>query len=103
MSSAHRGGVQLCFSDSPEPDLASVIRARSDLSTKYVPGFRLAQALGISSHVLSRITGSIFINKSPKQTDPDRQSKVNVGLNLKVVREKYSSSTTLSNVIVKLL
>ncbi len=95
VSAAHRGRVQLRFLEDPEPDLRSVIRARGDLSNRYMPGFRLAQALGISSHVLSRITGSIFINKSPKATDPDRQARVNVGLNLKVRDQRQATSSFL--------
>lgn len=80
----HKGRVQLKFVERPEPDLRSVIRAKNELSLKYMPGYRAAQQLGISSNVLGRITGSIFINKSPREADADRQSKVNVGLNLKV-------------------
>ncbi len=83
VSPEHRGRVQLSFTEAPEPDLRPVVRAKNDLSVKYLPGFRIAQSLGVSSHVLSRVTGSIFINKSPRETDADRQARVNVGLNLK--------------------
>ncbi len=84
MDPAHHGRVRLLFSDPEEPDLAPVMRARQDLSVSFFPAYRAAQELGISGHVISRITGSILINKSPKEADPDRQSRVNVGLNLKV-------------------
>ncbi len=84
VAAAHKGRIQLKFTEVAEPDLRPVMKARHDLSVKYLPGFRAAQSLGISSHVLSRITGSIFINKSPRLTDADRQARVNVGLNLKV-------------------
>ena len=60
-----------------------MIKAKNDLSTQWLPGYRAAQHLGIGSHLLSRITGSIYISKSPKEADTDRASKVNVGLNLK--------------------
>ena len=85
MSAAHKGRVQLSFSELVEPDLSPVVRARQSLSVSYAPGFRSAQRLGISSHVLSRISGSVFINKSPREVEPDRQARVNVGLNLKVI------------------
>ena len=85
MSAAHKGRVQLSFAETVEPELGPVMRAKQSLSVTYAPGFRAAQRLGVSSHVLSRITGSVFINKSPREVEPDRQARVNVGLNLKVI------------------
>lgn len=79
------GRIKLNFLEIEEPNLIEVKRKKDALSLQYFPGYRLAQSLGISSHLLSRITGSVFISKSPRETEPDRQSKVNVGLNLKVM------------------
>lgn len=61
--------------------------------TNYMPGYSAARRLGISPHLLSRITGSIMLTLS-LQDDEDSDSekpgrsfsgarKVNVGLNLK--------------------
>jgi 5'-3' exoribonuclease 1 len=62
-----------------EPDLSEVRdRAKEIVHEKYMPNYFLAQRLGISGHLLSRITGTIFI----KPTNSD-QRKINIGLNLK--------------------
>ena len=49
----------------------------------YFPGYKAAQQLGISSHLLSRITGTMFVLKGPKEAELDHAGKVNIGLNLK--------------------
>ena len=46
---------------------------------RYYPGYSLAQRLGISSHILSRITGTVYILQGTTQNAP----KLNAGLNLK--------------------
>ena len=53
------------------------------LLSRYEPGFRAAQRLGISSHLLARITGCIFIVRGSREQQPDSASKSNIGLNLK--------------------
>ena len=53
------------------------------MKNQYFPGYRAAQKLGISSHLVSRITGTLYIQKSPKEAEAEYASKVNVGLNLK--------------------
>lgn len=47
---------------------------------KYLPGYVVAQHLGITGHMLSRITGTIFVNRVHKDRDG---GKVNIALNLK--------------------
>lgn len=42
-----------------------------------------AQRLGVSSHLVSRITGTIYIVQGDKNTTMESCNKVNVGLNLK--------------------
>ncbi len=82
-----KGRVKIKFSDLEEPNLQALIRDKGKVSCAYYPGFKVAQILGLNAHVVSRITGTIFIVKSPKEADSDRQSKVNVGLNLKVINK----------------
>jgi hypothetical protein len=55
------------------------------LSTRYFPGYSLARRLGLSTLILSRITGCIFINKNSAKRDDkqERGNRVNIGLNLK--------------------
>jgi hypothetical protein len=47
---------------------------------KYLPGYVVAQHLCITGHLLSRITGTIFVNRVHKDRDG---GKVNIALNLK--------------------
>ena len=84
MSKEHKGRVQIKFVEPQEVNLGPVFRIKDELSVRYYPGFRAAQMLGISSHLLSRITGTIFISKSPRGAESDRASRINVGLNLKL-------------------
>ena len=46
-----------------------------------MPGYIAAQELGISGHLISRITGSIYVSRHNDERNTD--SKVNIGLNLK--------------------
>lgn len=84
VSKEHKGRVQIKFVEPQEVNLGPVFRVKDELSVRYYPGFRAAQMLGVSSHLLSRITGTIFISKSPKGAESDRASRINVGLNLKL-------------------
>lgn len=58
--------------------------------TQYMPGFVGAQRLGVSPHLLSRVTGTIYLTLSPTEEDdkrsgdrPRRPRKINAGLSLK--------------------
>lgn len=53
------------------------------MRSQYYAGYKAAQKLGISSHLLSRITGTMFVLKGPKEAEVDHAGKVNIGLNLK--------------------
>ena len=66
-----------------EPSFEDIMRMEKQMKNQYFPGYKAAQKLGISSHLVSRITGTLFIQKSPKEAEAEFASKVNVGLNLK--------------------
>ena len=73
------GNVQAKFAPSLEPDLTEVVERQEELiSENYVSNYNMAQRLSISNHLLSRITGTIFVKKSEFEN-----YKVNIGLNLK--------------------
>lgn len=80
------GRVQLEFLESISPDLRPVMRLHDKVAVRYMPGYRIAQMVSLSPHIVSRIAGSVLVNKSAKETDPDRQARVNIGLNLKVTQ-----------------
>lgn len=66
----------------PEPNFSKVRDLQINVKQKYMPGNIAAQRLGISSHLLSRITGTIFVING-NGADPSSASKHNLGLNLK--------------------
>ena len=83
ISPEHKGRIQLQFIEPKEIDISDVITRTNELSLIYLTGYQAAQQVGISSHLLSRITGSIFIQKGPREVDSDFANRINVGLNLK--------------------
>ena len=66
----------------PEPNFQRVRQLQAETRQKYMPGNIAAQRLSISNHLLSRITGTIFVING-NGVDPTNASKHNVGLNLK--------------------
>ena len=50
----HKGRIQLTVIEPREPDLFEVKKAQKSLGAVYFPGFKAAQRLGITSHLLSR-------------------------------------------------
>ncbi len=74
----------LCLYYCQEPSLYQIKKMEKKMKEHYFPGFKAAQKLGISSHLMSRITGSLFVLRGSKEADIEHASKVNVGLNLKV-------------------
>lgn len=69
---------------SQEPSLDQVKQQEKSEGSKYYPGYRAAQMLGISSHLLSRLTGSLYVLKGPREAELEHTGKINIGLNLKV-------------------
>ncbi|KAK6177144.1 hypothetical protein SNE40_015305 [Patella caerulea] len=74
------GRVRVNFTILLEPDIEKILQNQQG-SSSYMPGFVAAQRLAINTHFLSRITGTIFLQRG----SPDNLSngKVNIGLNLK--------------------
>eukprot|EP00092_Neocalanus_flemingeri_P006262 GFUD01006736.1.p1 GENE.GFUD01006736.1~~GFUD01006736.1.p1 ORF type:complete len:1636 (+),score=540.21 GFUD01006736.1:158-5065(+) len=79
----HKGRIQLKFEVGEEPDMTDVMAKQAVMTERYEPGFRAAQKLGISSHILSRVTGTIYIVRGAREQQSDSVSKTNIGLNLK--------------------
>ena len=58
--------------------------AKQDMLTeRYEPGYRAAQKLGMTGHIMARVTGTIFIIRGAREQQSDSVSKSNIGLNLK--------------------
>uniref|UniRef100_A0A672GCS8 5'-3' exoribonuclease 1 n=1 Tax=Salarias fasciatus TaxID=181472 RepID=A0A672GCS8_SALFA len=76
------GRVRVVFNVPHEPQLESLIQNQHKYCVKYNPGYILASRLGITSYLVSRFSGSIFIGRGSKK-NPCGEQKANVGLNLK--------------------
>jgi hypothetical protein len=78
------GRVRVNFRVLEEPKLLDVKRQYRTSSVNYYPAYSLAQRLGISSHLVSRITGTVYIIKGEKKEKAaSNAARVNAGLNLK--------------------
>ncbi|KAF7400707.1 hypothetical protein HZH66_005891 [Vespula vulgaris] len=76
-TSINSGRIKIYVKVVIEPDLTVVKQAYTESKIQYIYGSTAAQRLGISSHLLSRITGTIYIMQN------NINEIVNVGLNLK--------------------
>ncbi|XP_057713871.1 5'-3' exoribonuclease 1 [Corythoichthys intestinalis] len=76
------GRVRVVFNVPHEPQLEGLIQNQHKYSVKYSPGYIVASRLGISSYLVSRVSGSLFIGRGSKK-NPCGEQKANVGLNLK--------------------
>ncbi|KAA8586685.1 hypothetical protein FQN60_000521 [Etheostoma spectabile] len=76
------GRVRVVFNVPQEPQLEPLIQNQHKYCVKYSPGYVLASRLGITSYLVSRFSGSIFIGRGSKR-NPCGEQKANVGLNLK--------------------
>uniref|UniRef100_A0A3Q1FP20 5'-3' exoribonuclease 1 n=1 Tax=Acanthochromis polyacanthus TaxID=80966 RepID=A0A3Q1FP20_9TELE len=76
------GRVRVVFNVPYEPQLEHLIQNQHKYCVKYNPGYVLASRLGITSYLVSRFSGSIFIGRGSKKS-PCGEQKANVGLNLK--------------------
>ncbi|XP_037642996.1 5'-3' exoribonuclease 1 isoform X2 [Sebastes umbrosus] len=76
------GRVRVVFNVPHEPQLEPLIQNQHKYCVKYSPGYVLASRLGVTSYLVSRFSGSIFIGRGCKK-NPCGEQKANVGLNLK--------------------
>ncbi|XP_043669186.1 5'-3' exoribonuclease 1 isoform X2 [Vespula pensylvanica] len=76
-TSINSGRIKIYVKVVIEPDLTMVKQAYAESKIQYIYGSTAAQRLGISSHLLSRITGTIYIMQN------NINEIINVGLNLK--------------------
>ncbi|MCJ8750241.1 hypothetical protein PDJAM_G00260270 [Pangasius djambal] len=61
------GRVRVVFTVPCEPHLDALIQNQHKYSIKYSPGYVLASRLGITSYLVSRFSGSIFIGRGSKK------------------------------------
>ncbi|KAJ8021757.1 5'-3' exoribonuclease 1 [Holothuria leucospilota] len=82
------GKVTVRFNIPTDPDFQFIMKREQQHRIQYYPAHVLAKKLAVSSHLVSRITGTIFISKGPPPStgvdqDIKSGSRINVGLNLK--------------------
>ncbi|KAJ8357875.1 hypothetical protein SKAU_G00206690 [Synaphobranchus kaupii] len=78
----NEGRIRVVFTVPCEPQLDALIQNQHKYSVKYSPGYVLASRLGVTSYLVSRFSGSVFIGRGSKR-NPHGEQKANVGLNLK--------------------
>lgn len=78
-----KGRIKCRFEVPEDLDLNPAVAAASSSVMRYELGFRAAKQLAVSSHVLSRLTGTVYITRGAKEQQADSASKSNIGLNLK--------------------
>ncbi|CAB1326044.1 unnamed protein product [Coregonus sp. 'balchen'] len=76
------GRVWVVFTVPCEPPMEALIQNQHKYCVKYSPGYVLASRLGVTSYLVSRFSGSIFVGRGSKK-NPHGEQKANVGLNLK--------------------
>ncbi|XP_032782787.2 5'-3' exoribonuclease 1 isoform X1 [Daphnia magna] len=86
-----RGKIRIEFDNIHELEDEEAMKRSSQCH--YMPGYVGAKRLGISTHLISRITGTIYLLLSPTEEEqnsckPRRPRKVNVGLSLKFNKSK---------------
>lgn len=74
------GRVRVSFSVPEEPDMERARQVNQIMSLQYMPGYVAAQRLGVTAHLVSRITGTILILRGD---GGNSESRANIGLNLK--------------------
>ncbi|CAL1537410.1 unnamed protein product [Lymnaea stagnalis] len=75
------GRIRICLDVKEEPDFRCL--GNSITSEKYLNNYQAAQQIGIDGHIMSRITGSVFVEKSGPHG-----GKANIGLNLKFTKRE---------------
>lgn len=76
-----------------EPSFEALKQTYAQQKTRYMHGSIAAQRLGISSHLLSRITGTIYVIQASKE----ELTKHNLGLNLKFNKRNEEVRNILEN------
>lgn len=79
-----KGMIKLNFIDPQEPNFQEVIQRAKNSGNEFYSCHECAVYLGLPVNVMMLVTGTFLVNKSPVEVEADRQSKVNIGLNLKV-------------------
>ncbi|XP_076300031.1 5'-3' exoribonuclease pacman isoform X2 [Lasioglossum baleicum] len=76
------GRIRVSVNVSPELSQEVIKLANQKFRTKYMTGTAVAQRLGISSHMFSRVTGTIYVKPNFEDMS-QKEIKHNIGLNLK--------------------
>ncbi|XP_050708654.1 5'-3' exoribonuclease 1-like isoform X2 [Eriocheir sinensis] len=82
----HKGRIRVAMTVANEPNFDMVRSKQGQLSDRYLTGYHSAQRLGMSSHLFSRLTGTVFLappTTSMAPGDMEIRNKLNIGLNLK--------------------
>lgn len=82
---SHKGRIRVVMTVLKEPNFDAMRKKQDELDMKYMPGYIAGQKVGISTHLLARLTGTVFL-LPPSADNPgelDMKNRLNIGLNLK--------------------
>jgi len=65
---------------------------------RYFPAYSLAQRLGITPHLLSRITGTVYLTQNGLE-EGKTSNRINIGLNLKYNKTSKEVCTVAINIL----
>nr|XP_045617221.1 5'-3' exoribonuclease 1-like isoform X2 [Procambarus clarkii] len=83
---SHKGRIRVAMTVTSEPNFDVVKQKQDQLEDRYMSGYTAAQKVGISSHLLARLTGTVFLvppSGSNPMAEIEMKNKLNIGLNLK--------------------
>lgn len=83
-----KGKIRIEFENIHEPENEESKARFAKNAPYYMPHYKIARLLGVSPNIISRITGTIYLQLSPSEEDKNadrarKPKKVNVGLHLK--------------------
>ncbi|XP_071541169.1 5'-3' exoribonuclease 1 [Panulirus ornatus] len=81
---SHKGRIRVAMTVALEPNFDVVKQRQNQLVEKYMTGYIAAQRIGLSSHLLARLTGTVYlVPPSGTLSENETRAKLNIGLNLK--------------------
>lgn len=86
IDSSHKGRIRVAMTVAVEPNLDPIIQKQDYHEERYMNSYECAQQLGISSNLVARLTGIIFMLPPvgpDKMAEIEQRNKINIGLNLK--------------------
>ncbi|KAG7166243.1 5'-3' exoribonuclease 1-like [Homarus americanus] len=83
---SHKGRIRVAMTVASDPNFEVVKQRQGQLVDRYMTGYFASQRIGMSSHILARLTGTVFLvppSGGNLMAEMEMKNKLNIGLNLK--------------------